>query len=248
MDTALIAVAEAEGRADYSRQRGYYNPSDHGGEVTIVGAGGIGSPTALALAKLGVPQINVIDFDTVELHNVSNQMYALDEIGAPKAQAAANLIHAYSQTSDATAYHGKVTEDGLFVTEGEVVREFKPSGIVVSALDSMEARAHLWQAIKGSPHVPLLIDGRLGGEAIVVYAAQPNDSSDQEFYEGTLHTDSEGVELPCSRRNVIDVSFAVAALICRAVRRHLAGHPVERTAYLNQATLGLHTEGGTESE
>ena len=38
--------------------------------VTIIGVGAIGRQVALQLAALGVMQIELIDFDEVELHNI----------------------------------------------------------------------------------------------------------------------------------------------------------------------------------
>jgi molybdopterin-synthase adenylyltransferase len=249
VSSATIRRAEVEGRADYSRQRGYFDPARHGGRVTLIGAGGIGSPTGLALAKLGVPEIDVIDFDTVEVHNLPNQMFDAAMIGESKAWALAEAMRSYAPTVEATAYHGKATAGGIYVADEDAadgVKQILPRGIVVSALDSMEARAHLWEAVKDEAYLDLLIDARLGGEAIVVYAVNPH--RDAEFYEETLHSDEDGVELPCSRRQVIDVGFAVAALITRAVRRHLTGAQVERMVYLNQDTLGLHRDNTNNEE
>jgi molybdopterin-synthase adenylyltransferase len=248
VSTATIRRAEVEGRADYSRQRGYFDPSRHGGSVTLIGAGGIGSPTGLALAKLGVPRIDVIDFDTVETHNLPNQMFTAGRLGESKSFALASDMQSHAPEVEVNAHRGKVTEDGIFVAteSGDGVTSYLPRGVVIGALDSMEARQHLWEAVKDVPYVDLLIDGRLGGEAIVIYAVNPQ--RDADYYEATLHPDEDGVELPCSRRQVIDVGFAVAALITRAVRRHLTGAQVERMVYLNQDTLGLHTDNTNNEE
>ncbi|WP_345750466.1 ThiF family adenylyltransferase [Microbacterium rhizophilus] len=58
--------------------------------VAIVGAGGLGSPTVLALAAAGVGTLTVIDDDVVELSNLQRQlMHRTRDVGEPKALSAA---------------------------------------------------------------------------------------------------------------------------------------------------------------
>jgi|GEM_PF-4000145 len=56
-------------------------------QVTIIGAGGIGSPTAEALMKMGVTNMIVYDHDSVEAHNLPNQLYGISDIGSLKVEA-----------------------------------------------------------------------------------------------------------------------------------------------------------------
>src|SRR3954469_26048634 len=55
--------------------------------VTIIGAGGIGSFTGQFLAKMGVTDLTVYDFDSVEDHNLPNQLYPVEALGTPKSKA-----------------------------------------------------------------------------------------------------------------------------------------------------------------
>ncbi len=52
--------------------------------VTVIGVGAIGRQVALQLASIGVTKLQLIDFDTVELTNVTTQGYRADEIGQAK--------------------------------------------------------------------------------------------------------------------------------------------------------------------
>ena len=60
--------------------------------VTIIGVGAIGRQVALQLAALGVMKIQLIDFDDVELHNVTNQGYRMSEVGKAKVSATTAAI------------------------------------------------------------------------------------------------------------------------------------------------------------
>lgn len=63
--------------------------------VLIVGAGGLGAPAALYLAAAGVGEIGLADPDAVALSNLQRQViYAVADVGRPKAQAAAERLAA----------------------------------------------------------------------------------------------------------------------------------------------------------
>lgn len=58
--------------------------------VLLVGVGGLGAPAALYLAAAGVGRLGLLDPDTVSLSNLQRQvLYGVDDLGRPKAQAAA---------------------------------------------------------------------------------------------------------------------------------------------------------------
>src|SRR5579862_584853 len=62
--------------------------------VAIVGAGGLGAPSALYLAAAGVGRLNLIDPDVVALSNLQRQViYATGDIGRVKVAAAAERLH-----------------------------------------------------------------------------------------------------------------------------------------------------------
>jgi molybdopterin/thiamine biosynthesis adenylyltransferase len=63
----------------------------------IVGAGGLGSPSAVYLALAGVGKIGIVDFDVVELSNLQRQiLHHTSDVGRPKVQSARDNILAYN--------------------------------------------------------------------------------------------------------------------------------------------------------
>jgi molybdopterin/thiamine biosynthesis adenylyltransferase/rhodanese-related sulfurtransferase len=64
-------------------------------KVLLLGAGGLGSPTALYLAAAGVGTLGVVDDDTVDLSNLQRQViHSTQSIGIPKVDSAEESIHA----------------------------------------------------------------------------------------------------------------------------------------------------------
>lgn len=61
--------------------------------VTVIGAGGIGSPVLLYLAAAGVGRLSIIDDDVVSLSNLQRQiLFATADIGGSKAELATAAI------------------------------------------------------------------------------------------------------------------------------------------------------------
>lgn len=219
----------------FKRGTGYFNPDDNPhAAVTFVGVGGIGSFAATAVAKLGVPNITLIDPDVVEVHNAPNQFHAITNAGASKVEALAEEIERHIGT-EASAFQAKIGSDGWELNDpGDL------EGVVVSGFDSMQARKDLWkQKVKMNPAIQLYIDARIAGELIVIYALCPYDLDAIESYEKTLHSDDEAVEAPCTERGLIDVGFAAGMLICRMVRLYFATNNFDDIHIMNVKTLKL---------
>jgi sulfur carrier protein ThiS adenylyltransferase len=55
--------------------------------VGIMGLGGLGSPVAVALARIGIGRLILADYDVVEPSNLNRQQYFVDQIGRKKTEA-----------------------------------------------------------------------------------------------------------------------------------------------------------------
>lgn len=221
----MTDITEINERSPFLRGLGFYNPSDHPDDhVTFVGAGGIGSFAAFGAAKLGIPSVTVIDHDEVDIHNYGNQLYTEADVGDPKVTALEGLTT------------GNMIDGRHCQFEDAPAGEFR--NVVVSGLDSMEARANLWRdRISLNPRVKLYLDARLGGQVIVIYAVNPLNMDSADRYEATLYSDEEAEDAPCTERGVIDVGLMVGSLLTRYLRLHFTGHEIPAVTYVNQSTL-----------
>lgn len=69
----------------------------HASKVLVIGAGGLGSAIIPYLAAAGVGTLAVVDFDTVEIHNLNRQIIHQEKfIGKPKLESVTNYISQFN--------------------------------------------------------------------------------------------------------------------------------------------------------
>ena len=66
------------------KQIEFFDPININAAVHVIGVGAIGSHVAEQLARMGLPAMTLWDFDTVDEHNIPNQLYGHGDIGFPK--------------------------------------------------------------------------------------------------------------------------------------------------------------------
>lgn len=191
-------------RIDRSRQYDLFRP-EQASPVTVIGVGGVGSALAIALAKMGVPELAVYDFDVVGDENLASQWYRARDIGRPKAEAIAEAAREYA-SADIDA-------------RGERYEDQPLRGAVIAAVDSMDMRLRIWEQVKLNPDVELFVDARMGGLIGLVLAARPCDPDDIRFYESRLYASSEAASDPCTSRAIVFNTMALGAWIAGTLRR-----------------------------
>ena len=60
-------------------------------KATVIGVGAIGRQVALQLTAIGIPWLQLIDFDVVEESNLASQGYLEEDLGRLKVEATAEL-------------------------------------------------------------------------------------------------------------------------------------------------------------
>ena len=105
-------------------------------QVAIFGLGGLGSNVAMWLARLGVGQLLLYDFDRVELSNLNRQYYFVEDVGEYKAVALLKHLRAVNPYGDYQSRVVRLTEDNL----AELVDS---APIICEALDKPETKALL---------------------------------------------------------------------------------------------------------
>jgi sulfur carrier protein ThiS adenylyltransferase len=108
--------------------------------VGIAGLGGLGSAVAVALARIGVGKLILVDFDVVEPSNLNRQQYFVHQIGIPKVEALQKNIAAINPYVRIETYLEKLDRNN-------VERIFKETEVVVEAFDRAEEKAMLINAV-----------------------------------------------------------------------------------------------------
>jgi sulfur carrier protein ThiS adenylyltransferase len=104
--------------------------------VGIAGLGGLGSAVAIALARIGVGTLILVDFDVVEPSNLNRQQYFIHQVGMPKVEALHENLSRINPYVRIQTYLEKLDRDN-------VVRIFSKASVVVEAFDRAEEKAML---------------------------------------------------------------------------------------------------------
>lgn len=105
-------------------------------KVAIAGLGGLGSNIAVMLARIGVGELLLVDYDVVEPSNLNRQNYQVGQIGLPKTEALKVQLVAINPFI-------KVLTMRLRVTEENAVSLFKEYPVVCEAFDEAAEKAML---------------------------------------------------------------------------------------------------------
>ncbi len=82
--------------------------------VLLLGAGGLGSPTALYLAAAGVGTLGIVDDDTVDLSNLQRQViHSSETVGMPKVDSAEASIRALNPDVQVVKYATRLQADNI---------------------------------------------------------------------------------------------------------------------------------------
>ena len=100
--------------------------------ATVIGVGAIGRQVALQLAALGVPKLQLMDFDTVEETNVTTQGYDFGDVGQLKVDATAGAVQRIDPLIDVEAIPDRYRS------------RIEIGDTVFCCVDSISARTAIW--------------------------------------------------------------------------------------------------------
>lgn len=168
--------------------------------IDVIGAGATGSRIALSLAKLGVSNLHVWDFDSVESHNIANQAFRLQDIGKLKVEALAEIVKELTGIS--------------IVQHNEMVDGSQKLGEIVFVLtDTMASRKEIFEkGLKLKPWTKVFFETRMGVSDYRIYSINPLKPAEYKAYDGTLYADEAAEVSACgSKISVGPTAEAVSA-------------------------------------
>jgi molybdopterin/thiamine biosynthesis adenylyltransferase len=179
--------------------------------IYLIGLGGIGSWTALNLARIG-HSLCLIDGDVVDQTNVGGgQMYRTKDIGKNKVACVHEICREFGCSASMETYNDNYN-----------VESFGINAITICGLDNMAARKEIFEAWvtyvqkekKSDRRDCLFIDGRLLLENMEIFTIKGNDGAAiAEYRQKYLFDDSEVATLDCTTKQCTFSAMTIAGLI-----------------------------------
>jgi len=192
---------------------------------TVIGVGAIGRQVALQLAAIGVPWLQLIDFDIVEEANLAAQGFLETDLGRPKVETTADFCC-------------RMNGELVIQIVGERFRRSMETGdVVFCCVDAIDARRLIWNAMRNRAR--FFADGRMSAKVLRVLVAC--DEPGRRHYPGTLFTAEEAYAGSCTAKTTIYCANIAAGMMLSALTRWLRGLPVEPDVSLNLLAAEIST-------
>jgi molybdopterin-synthase adenylyltransferase len=185
--------------------------------VSVIGVGAIGRQTALQLAAMGVPWMQLVDPDVVEAVNLAPQGYWEDEIGHSKVNATAQICRQINGSME------------IILAPERFKRSMDVGNVVFCCVDSIATRELIWNALKS--RVEFFADARMSAEVLRVLTAA--DSAGRRHYPTTFFREDEAFQGACTARSTIFCASIAAGMMLSQFSRWLRRMPVDPDLYLN---------------
>ena len=185
--------------------------------ATIIGVGAIGRQVALQLTAIGVPHLQLIDFDHVETSNLATQGFMQKDLKRPKVDVTAEFVREMNHDLNVEV----------------ILERFKRStpvgNCVFACVDSIEIRKFIWDAVKDK--VSFYCDGRMSAEVLRIITAC--DEKGREYYPQTLFTAQQAHAGPCTAKTTIYCANIAAGFMLAQFTKYLRLLPVDPDIQVN---------------
>lgn len=166
---------------DLNKSQEFFNPENVKGMCHIIGCGSIGSSVAELLARYGIEDIHLYDFDEVEPHNIVNQMFTSKDVGKAKVFALKEILGEINPALKNTVgcepkgYKNQMLDDYVFL-----------------CVDNVDVRREIVKNIWDNPYVKAVFDFRTTlMEGQCYYADWSNQKDKESLLESLNFTHEE---------------------------------------------------------
>lgn len=216
---------------DLVRSYEFFKPENCKERIHIIGCGAVGSTIAENIARLGVTKISLYDFDTVEAHNVANQMFYSTDIGKLKVDAVHENISRINPDIPVGSKGLRLYKHGY--------SDQQLDGYVFLAVDNIELRKKICEDNIGNQAIKGIFDVRIGLEDAQHYAADWQNYADQKRLLSTMQFSQEEAQeqQPVSACNqplsVAPTIRYVCALAVANFMKMVKGEPWKHVIFAN---------------
>ena len=194
--------------------------------INIIGAGAIGSFTALALTKMGFNNLVVFDDDTIDVENMNCQFFRFKDIGKSKVNALQELIEDFT--------NHKIE---IIPTKWDNI---PMEGITICAVDSMSVRKQVFERFyKQVNDSKLIIDPRMGAETAMLFAYNPMSISEGNSYSKSLYSDDEAVQERCTAKSTVYCALGLSSMICTLVKNFVVDNKYKKQTLFDVTSFDM---------
>ena len=118
-------------------------------KILVIGAGGLGSPTALYLAAAGVETLGIIDHDIVDISNLQRQiLHGTSDVGQSKVVSAKATLNEINPDVEIVMYQQRLSSENVF-------QLFEDYDLVIDGCDNFPTRYLINDAcvMMGKPNI-----------------------------------------------------------------------------------------------
>ena len=213
----------------YSRQRDIV-PAERiaACKATVIGVGAIGRQVALQLTAIGIPWLQLVDFDCVEESNLASQGYLESDLGKLKVEATAELCRQINGSAE------------IYVLPERFRRSMEIGNVIFCCVDAIQTRQLIWAAVGDT--VVFFCDGRMSAEVLRILTACDSDS--RYHYPKTLFAAEQAYAGSCTAKTTIYCANIAAGLMVSQFTRFLRHLPVDPDLQFNLLTSELTVAPG----
>ena len=181
----------------------FLDPNTVTERIHIIGCGSVGSTIAELLARYGLTDIVLYDFDVVDSHNIVNQMFVDRQVGMKKVSAVEEILKGINPDISVRKVDTGWTGQKL-------------DGYVFLCVDNIDLRNEIVDDIMWNPNVQAVFDVRTGLTTAQAYYANWSSDEEKSWLKSTMNFTKEEANLstPVSGCNIAESVAATLRLIC----------------------------------
>lgn len=212
----------------------FFQPEKDKTTIHIIGCGSVGSTVAENLARCGVKNMTLWDFDKVEPHNIVNQMFNENHVGMLKVDALRDIL------TDINPDLKDTLEIHAGGWKGKML-----SGYVFLCVDNIELRKEIVEKHFDSPYIKAMFDFRTLLEEAQHYAADWSDRKMKQDFLNSMQFSHEEAkdETPVSACGItLGVATTVRLISALGVNNYInfvKGNGIKKLIIVNGFTFDL---------
>jgi len=197
-------------------------------KATVIGVGAIGRQVALQLTAIGIPWLQLIDFDIVEPSNLASQGYLECNLDQAKVEATGKCCCKINSKLE------------IHLVPNRFRRSMELGNVIFCCVDKIDTRRLIWQSVQNK--TSFFCDGRMSAEVLRVLTAC--NSVSRNYYPSTLFSSEEAFVGPCTARSTIYCANIAAGLMLAQFTRYLRQLPIDPDVQFNLLASEVSVAGG----